>query len=80
MTVREPLIHSSIERQIGKFVLCGRFLEWPWRGAPEYGEVRAERNSVFARIWRNVIKSTIFSMIVLLCNQTVLCVILGDLT
>ena len=57
-----------------------RSFEWPWRGAPEYGEARAERNSIFARIWRNVIKCTTFSMIVLLRNQTVLCVILGILT
>ena len=51
-----------------------------WRGAPEYGEAKVERNSVFARIWRNVIKCTIFSMIVFLRNRTALCVILGDLT
>ena len=54
--------------------------EWPWLGAPEYGEARAERNSVFARIWRNAIKCIIFFMIVLFRYQTVLCVILGGFT
>ena len=51
-----------------KIKTAARQMEWPWRGAPEYGEARAERNSIFARIWRNVIKCTIFSMIVLLRN------------
>ena len=57
-----------------------KLAERPWLGAPEYGEARAGRNSDFARIWRNAIKSIILSMIVLLRYQTVLCVVLGYLT
>ena len=34
----------------------------------------------FARIWRNALNCNIFSMIVLFRYQTVLCVILDDLT
>ena len=60
--------------------LNGTVWEWPWLGAPEYGEARAERNSVFARIWRNAIERRILSRMVLFHYQTVFCVILDDLT
>ena len=47
----------------GKAIYLER--ERPWRGAPEYGEARAERNALSARIWRNPIERIILSNIVL---------------